>query len=64
MSSYQRKFRREMYLPKESVDKLDQCAHSVQLELSLLQHSKVDVSSGQANLSNCLSTSSQASKLC
>ena len=44
-----------MYLPKKSVDKLDQCAHSVQLELSLLQHSKVDVSSGQANLSNCLS---------
>ena len=39
-------------LPKESVYKLDQCAHGVQLELSLLQHSQVDVSSGQPDLSN------------
>ena len=37
-------------LPKESIDKLDQSAHSVQLKLTLFQDAKVDVSSCQADL--------------
>ena len=37
-------------LPKESIDKLDQSAHGVQLKLTLLQDAKVDVSSCQSDL--------------
>ena len=38
------------HLPKEGVEQLDQRADGVQLKLSFLQDSKVDVSGGQSNL--------------